>query len=235
MRKKVEIAEFRIRPTFCRFPTSATQAALPGPRNWPMLEYRLLSVVFSPFSGLLDAQTTLLPEKAPPKLISGSAGIYQASTFSPGTELKWSSLEETTRSNCRAEAAIHMSLSGIGRPFFFNSALMIPYSLAVSSSHARTVVCSANSSIRAMFWSGRAEFLAPKYNSPRTVTEINTSSAAATRSLIFGSPENKAITMLESMRKLPLTRIDLLAALVDRLAHRACVVTGYLPGKPQQV
>ena len=62
---------------------------------------------------------------------------YHFFILRPSISLKCLSRVARFKSYCRATAAIHISFSGIGFPFFLSAALMAPYSNAVSSSTAR--------------------------------------------------------------------------------------------------
>src|SRR4051794_27608684 len=77
----------------------------------------------------------------------------------------------------------------------------------------------ANSSILAAFSSERAEFRAPKYNSPSATTGTKTFAAPARRSRTPVSPAKMAMTMLVSRRS-PAIGINPFALLLDRPRHR---------------
>src|ERR1035441_8608303 len=112
-----------------------------------------------------------------------------------------------------------MSFSGRSRPFFFRYCLSLPYSRATSISDETMALPDANRSTLAVFSDGRADFAAPKNNSPSATAGMNTSAARSRLESTPSSPSRRAMMMLVSSRNLPFAGVNALALLFDRLGH----------------
>lgn len=85
------------------------------------------------------------------------------------------------------------------------------------------------------FSEARLDLRAPKTNSPRTMLGRRISSACANWAITAASPLKNAMTMLVSSRKLPLTLVHLLAALLDGFTHLTGIFRRDRPGQMLQV
>jgi len=98
-----------------------------------------------------------------------NAGVYQVTRDNLSTTSKCSSLERRGRFAAIAQAAIHMSFSGILFLLFFRFLLIIPYSCAASSPQSTISQTDENSRSGLRFSSGRADLCAPYASSPITI------------------------------------------------------------------
>jgi len=148
---------------------------------------------------------------------------------------KCSSAVAKARPHCIAQAAIHMSFCGMGRPSAASCALILPKCWAVSSSTGTTVTPPRKVSICARFLSGRAERCAPAYSYPSATVGRNNPASASSRAVASPPCRKCRITaLLSSIRRSLLITVDSISGFAHGAFKVCALVSGHAARRCQQ-